>query len=180
MRVHILTGLALAAFLTACASAAEARPAVCLWEHLPQPQRNAVIAAGMQGGPQAGERAITDDDRKAAREACGYGASPDLAVSAAWAGVIFQKLAELWLAQNAELPASQLDAAWKASDPAVIAKLSALTRAQQPAPPELIDGARATFAAGLGLDKVPDPQISDKFLVYMNGRTLQAIYEPQL
>ena len=40
--------------------------------------------------------------------------------------------------------------------------------------------ARAAFAKALGLSTTPDAEVSDKFLIYMGGRTLQTIYEPQL
>ncbi len=162
------------------AGAAQARPAACLWEHLPKAKRDAIIAAGLQGGPDAAQQAITDDDRKAGRTACGYTASPDLAVSASWASVIYQHLTELWIAQNLGIPATKLDAAWKAEDPMVKAKLEEVTRAQQPAPPELIAAARVSFSKALGLPKTPSDEITDKFIIYMDGRTLQKIYEPQL
>jgi hypothetical protein len=161
------------------ASAAQARDAECLWDHLPPDKVSAGLTAGMEQGPGAFMNVLTDADLAVATKACGYDASPQEAIASAMGGLILQKMSEAWLSSKADLTPARLDAAWNGLDAPLKEKLSAWVGAHNPEDP-LVAQARAAFTKALGLTAEPPDETSRKFIIYMAGRTMRAQAEPRL
>jgi hypothetical protein len=163
------------------AAPVQARDAECLWSHLSPHQASTIIAVGEAKGLEAVKDALPPAELRRLAAACGF--SGDFrALGVAFYGLETQRLSEAWFSSQGLGP-ERLDAAWAALDPDL--KMKLIADMQSPTTDDaLIERALGAFAKPLHLPAVTDEAAVGKrshYLgAYIAGRTLRAIYEPQL
>jgi hypothetical protein len=165
--------------LAAGSCAAQAKDAECLWNKLPPSRRADVLGPGLDGAAASIKRLTGSEEFLNAASACDLGSSGLSDVQTATTGVVYQKIAEAWLGANAKLTPQQLDAGWRAVDPALRAKVLAAVQSDT-ADDALKDQVRAAFIGALGLPPQANADVLLQLTAYMAGRTIREGVEPKL
>ncbi len=176
--MRVLVGAGVAAAVWLAATPGFAGVGQCIWQHLPQAERDRAIAPGsvsltFQQTMAGLDSAIPIADELAAMRNCGV-AEKDrngAAASDAFSGYVGQHWAEHWLfLYDIHHPSQQkLDSAWGAVDPAVAARIAAGVHARSDIKADAAT-ALAAFERALAFPDAPSADTETNLRLYIISR----------
>jgi hypothetical protein len=161
------------------ATPAFAGDTLCLWNHIPQAKRDALLAQGATSPKEAMQTGLSDAEMANSLLACKVNAQAAQPAKLALAGYTLDAVLGRWFEAHEKVNGAQLDVAWKSLTPAQREGLMK-TASDNQTPPD-----KATFlvfakAAGLSSADKPDLMTSETgeyLFIYLMGRALQAANE---
>ena len=164
-------------------AAANAAPAVagearCVWEHLPEAGRAAVLAGDLATTSATMRAAVTNREYAVSLVACGVTDKTATAAGRAINAYALQLKAQQVLASDANLAPDRLDAAWRALGEALKSRL-ARHAVDNTADPDITFDAVQAFADGLGLTGSSFKMEVLALTYYVLARSALAVYEPR-
>jgi hypothetical protein len=169
-------GAASAVMLAAPAFAGDT---LCLWNHIPQAKRDALLAQGATSPKEAMQTGLSDAEMASALLACKVNAQAAQSAKLSLAGYTLDMVLGRWFETHEKVDHTKLDAAWSALTPAQRDGLIK-TAGDNQTPPD-----KATFLsfakiAGLSSADKPDLMTSETgeyLFIYLMGRALRAANE---
>jgi hypothetical protein len=183
MRLLIGVGVFAAAWLAATPGLAGVGQ--CVWEHLPQADRDRAFAPPgaaltLRQTAESLPSRISGEDEVAAMTACGVAAKDEDAATGPLASYMLQHYAEHWLFLNEpHLWPQQLDRAWSGVDPNLVSRIRANVVASQNARAS-VDAALGPFEKNLAIHGALSSDAEDALRYYIGGRVSREVAEAAL
>lgn len=177
---YAFVGASMIALGASAAKGASVRSGACPWKHLSEQTQRVTLQTGLLGGPASLMSRIPKGELASAERACGVNDKNQAVYRRAEAGYMLQIISEEWLTKYAEIPPSELDAAWKRAGDNIrnTAKKWAIYLTLEP---DELNDLYSRFFRVLEAGKQLNPKnIRPQVLTYIQGRALQDAYNPEI